>query len=1253
MGIKRLGLWFSILPILIGMAVAAGAWLAGSETALQFIAQRAEGLSGGKVTIQGVHGSLYGPLHIDALHLQGETKHFDLRDLRLDWSPRDLWRRHLRVSQLELAELRITEIKPSTEPLKLPESLRLPLSLEVPMARLGRLTIKTAGSEWTLGGIEFGLDKPAQTYRLDLRSLTTPWGTAQARVELAESSPFALSGQAAFRHASGNITASGAGQLDRVDLKVAAHVAGGEGKADLMITPFAGRPLQTASINAQGIDPAAWDKTLPHADLSLAAELRSQGEQDFAGTVTLRNSLPGTWDRSRLPLRELAARVSGTVEGMALHELNLDLAQAGRFTGTGRIVPGKAVLDLNTRNFDPRGLHGKLRSLRLAGDVHVQADPEAQHLLADMGYQRYRLHLDAEHRARVLHIQEALLSSGGGSLGLYGTLGLDADHPFDLAGALSGFDPAAFGAYPSARVNASFNAVGHLAPAPEAKLSFAIADSHFRRQPLSGQGNLRVAESRLWESDAVLRLGENRLALQGAFGKQGDRLKLQLQARQLGVIHTALSGRLEASGEVEGSLAAPSGHLDIQADSLGWGGDYRLDSLHAKASLDHGLDGNLALNAQLAGLQSPQLNLDQASVQAQGRRSQHTLNIAARHPGLDLAAELAGAWREQGGKASWAGQVLKLANKGRYPLTLLGPARLELGMDSLRLESARFAVLDAVFNVQEADYRAGALISRGEFKGLSAVLWKKWPDWPEEIGGDLVLGGAWRIDAGDRMNGHITLARERGDLVLAVPGQPPTAMGLKHLSLAVDAKDDRMQASLEADGLALGRLRAKGESRLSRRDGVWGIAGDAPIQASADIALQSLAWAAPLVDKSGAIVFDGSLTAQVQAGGTLAAPRFTGTVAGEGFRLALPEQGLNLKDGRFLAELNQNDLELKRLSLSGDEGILTGQGRLALRAGQPGLQPNMRLSLKADKLKVLSRPDRLLILSGDGSLALEANRLRLTAKLKADRGVFELAGEDAPTLSEDVVVLGRERVVPTKGMPYVVDMDLDLSLGERFFLKGQGIDAQLGGAVKLTGRQGLPLRGNGSIRVVKGAYSAYGQKLDIERGNLNFQGPLDNPGLNIVALRKNQEVEAGVAITGTAQAPVVKLVSNPPVPDSEKLSWLVLGHGLSETGAQEFDALQLAAGALLGAGESVSLQQRIAHAAGLEEVSLKGAGSLETAVLTLGKRLSSRAYLSYEQGLAGTETLVKINYTLTRRVSLRAQAGTTPAVDLFYTFSFD
>ena len=65
-----------------------------------------------------------------------------------------------------------------------------------------------------------------------------------------------------------------------------------------------------------------------------------------------------------------------------------------------------------------------------------------------------------------------------------------------------------------------------------------------------------------------------------------------------------------------------------------------------------------------------------------------------------------------------------------------------------------------------------------------------------------------------------------------------------------------------------------------------------------------------------------------------------------------------------------------------------------------------------------------------------------------------------------------------------------------------------------------------------------------------------------------------------------------------------------------------------------------------------GTAGLETAVLTLGMRLSSRAYLSFERGLSGADNLVKINYTLTKRVSVQAQAGSAAALDLLYTLSF-
>ncbi len=181
---------------------------------------------------------------------------------------------------------------------------------------------------------------------------------------------------------------------------------------------------------------------------------------------------------------------------------------------------------------------------------------------------------------------------------------------------------------------------------------------------------------------------------------------------------------------------------------------------------------------------------------------------------------------------------------------------------------------------------------------------------------------------------------------------------------------------------------------------------------------------------------------------------------------------------------------------------------------------------------------------------------------------------------------------------------------------------------------------------------------------INFTGAYDNPGLNILAVRRGPEgealsetnVEAGVEVRGTALAPVAKLVSTPAVSDSDKLAWLVLGHGIDNTGGNDMALLSAAAGALFGGG-----QGKLANALGVDELGVSQAAGtaagaatgLQTTVVTVGKRLSSRAYLSFEQGAGTATSLVKLKYKLNPRISLQFQTGTNNALDVLYTWAFD
>jgi translocation and assembly module TamB len=332
----------------------------------------------------------------------------------------------------------------------------------------------------------------------------------------------------------------------------------------------------------------------------------------------------------------------------------------------------------------------------------------------------------------------------------------------------------------------------------------------------------------------------------------------------------------------------------------------------------------------------------------------------------------------------------------------------------------------------------------------------------------------------------------------------------------------------------------------------------------------------------------------------------------------------------------------------------------------------MQLKLVADKLDALSRPDRTVVLSGEATLVRDARRFALDGDFRVNRALVELAPQGRPTMSDDVVVLGRGAPPPAPGsaeaaVPLTINLTADL--GNDFRLRGMGIDANLTGSVRLRKTGDGPPRVNGSIRALNGTYAAYGQNLSIERAVLTFSGAYDNPALDILAVRKRPEgdmlsetnVEAGVQVRGTALSPQAKLVSTPNVSDSDKLSWLVLGHGMEGTSGSEADVLSAAAGALLGGkGGSGGFASKLSSSLGVDELSVhqsanaaSGAQGLESTVVTVGKRISQRLYLSFEQGAATTSSVVRLRYKINPRVTLQFQTGANTALDVLYSWAFD
>ena len=81
-------------------------------------------------------------------------------------------------------------------------------------------------------------------------------------------------------------------------------------------------------------------------------------------------------------------------------------------------------------------------------------------------------------------------------------------------------------------------------------------------------------------------------------------------------------------------------------------------------------------------------------------------------------------------------------------------------------------------------------------------------------------------------------------------------------------------------------------------------------------------------------------------------------------------------------------------------------------------------------------------------------------------------------------------------------------------VSGFGLQTGVSGQLRLEGGSLKPYTGHGRVSLHDGRYTAYGQKLEIERGELAFNGPLDAPNLDVRAVRKMPDVTAGVQLTG-------------------------------------------------------------------------------------------------------------------------------------------
>jgi translocation and assembly module TamB len=1204
--IRRLRTWFFAATLLIA-AVAAIALAARSEAALRWAAERAIAWSGGRLDLVGVSGSVLGPLRVTRLRYRAGDTIYEAEGVEADWDPLSALAGPIRLNRLGADQLTV-RVQHGGPPPRLPEDIGCPIEITLQGIALKRIVVRTADAETPIEDVAGNASLGPGGYAVSLSSARFAWGRIGGEAMLAAARPFRLSGHinAAPTGLEGKTVAvTLGGTLESVEAAAVLDLAWGSARARVAIAPLADQVVRGLKADIKGLDPAQARSGLPEADIEASLDLSAE-DGAISGALEVVNRRPGRFDQNRLPLTAATARLSGTLAAPLLDPFVVKVAGGAELRGSARLRADRAEAVLNTPGISLQELHGALKAIRLAGQLNLDATLEQQTLVAELGSGAYRLSLDATHQGSRLELRSAALRARGSELLLQGQVALDGERAFTARGMLRQFNPAQWGDFPAARVNAQLDAAGRLAPKTEATLRYRIVDSSYRQAPLAGNGSVGRAADGSVHAEGDLALAENRATFTGAFGRPGDRLAWTLEAPRLASLGTEFGGRLSGTGWIGGSPKQPELEFDLRGSNVRFA-DVTAASIDAKAKIEASRDGALTARLAAADLKAGAIAVASLEGEVAGSVARHTVSLDARGPALEFRARAEGEF-SQGPR--WTGTVLSLESQRPYALRLSAPARLELAPAEVRVSAAEVVYAGGRIVLEEFHRRPGLLDNRGHFSGLPlAVLLPHPAGTPWES--TLTLGGAWDVQAADHLRGFLRIAREQGDIVLT--GARTVPLGLTVLALDAKAQDASFEATVTAEGKTLGTLRGSLEARAEHTENGWRIERDAPLRGEFKASMPSIAWLGPLADPllatAGAIELDASVSGNVRT------PVLKGQLSGHGLEAHVDTVGLHLVGGTLDGGFGGDRLEVRELRFRGGQGMLTATGFATFSEDER----NGLLQFSADKLAMVALPDQKLVVSGSGRVELEGKRVAISGALRADEGLIQLRGWDRPRLSDDVVITGRETRAPVAATS-ALRLALDLNLGDSFVIRGTGLDAHLQGNIALNSDTGVT-RAKGVVRVVEGSYTAYGQQLAVESGSLLFDGPITNPALDIVALRKNQKVEAGVAITGTALSPRVRLVSRPDVPDSEKLSWLVLGQGTGGTEESPF--------------------------------TLPGFTTRKADYASVGTQLTSSLHVGIGRSLLGTGTLLKLTYILSNTWSVRASSGDVNGLSVLYTISFE
>jgi translocation and assembly module TamB len=1230
---KRRTRWLLILASLIIAGAGAGAtWLLTTEAGLARAVAMLESLDIVRIRVSGAHGRLIGPLQAESIVIEHQRATIRISGFEADYEPSGILVGRISAEHVRAATVAIQVHDPFGPP-KPPAFMSSWLTLAIDDFSIADFRVKSArGADLQLRGVAGSASITRSQIRfVDGAADAGNWAVASASGRLLARDPIAIEGSAAWsllveHELIGVVRVSGDLERLRAHAQIAAP---GRGTADIDLTHLTGDLRWEGTAVIEQLDLGQWFQPAPFGPLS--AWLKGQGDRSNYTTtglihgeglpvsgVTLAGAINYADRLITVSALKLAAPAATTIQmhGVMTVGEQPEFDMQAEWTNFAWPLVGPAIVRSSTGMLQAQGWRDF--SYRLSGKFKPRDAPPAE------GWAAGRI------TATQLIVEESSLNALGGRLETKGMLARDANRAWTISGRVYAMNPATMHKDLPGRLYFAYAASGSGLDR-DARWGLAVTklSGQFRGQAVSGGGIIRHQRALTQFERVALAVGSARMQIDGALGRDLT-LNGRLVADDLADFLPELGGSIDATLQIRG----PSVNLAFTGHGLAWKDD-QATILSADARIDLEDRQTSWLRLRTAGLRIAGQTLADVRLSLDGLMRDHRVEFRV-GAGADAVTLLARGWHLDQRYALEAQSIVATGPR-TSPYQIEAPTRLLVSADNVELTPACI-VYGARRICAEGRWQRGAswsLQARTQSFPLEAFILTA-PGRPQYRG--LLFADA-RISGRAGQPWLADLQAEIREAVFqyqsASGKEQSIALGRTLLTLQSDADRHRLNirlvdavgADLTADlaaeriaGLPFAELPVTGHVRGATRQ------------------LNLLPLLFDDIDQA-----SGNLSLDFSVSGRLATPRLQGQARVVDGSLDFYQANLRLREIQATLALRQTGLDLNAAARAG-EGSLKLDGQLNWQ----DRKLNGVLKMNGDRLLLVNVPEARILASPDLRFELADRRFDVTGSVTIPEARIvpaETAGAVLVSTDERIV---RPEQETEEHAPFEVASDVRLILGNRVDLKAYGLSGRITGTVRARSVPREAAVATGELEIANGRYRAYTRELDVERGRLLFAGgPVTDPGVDLRASRKLPGHLVGVIVRGRLRKPQLTLYSEPPLPQAQIASLLLVGQTLDSLQGDDRDSAD-AERASLAAQGSALLAGQLGRRIGLDEVGVAQDADARTA-LVLGKLLSPRLYVSYGISLVDEINTIKLRYTLGDHWVLSTETGLESAIDLEYS----